>query len=278
MFVILTFSHPYGGCFLERILDKLKPRPPTLEYGSVLGCKYAHINQPLGGGEIRWKSIEKIAGRWASRLYMNKEVEIDPQSCVSRVSTAEYEQRVCVNTACRALDMSKTELYERQVGLVDREGKYQWAAPELLKYCTTLQVYTESPEKYDRLSSRMMEAYGAPVFVRDNIKSLEKCILIVSPDCKDYDWQGCPVITCSSSNGQNIISDISFSPLQIGLPIPRGIDPLIFAAALWQTGKISSFSRMWGDICRIGGRLSDIRDCSALVHSRAVCLRSDPNT
>lgn len=279
MFVILTFSQTDSDCFLRRILDKLKPRPPTVSHGKAMGCKYVHINQPLGSGAApKWKRIEKIAGRWAGRLYMNKDIAIDPRSCISRASTTEYEERICVNTACQALDKSRTELYERQVGLVDREGKFQWAAPQLLKYCTTLYVYTESPKRYEKFCSQMLEAYGAPVFVSDNIKSLEKCILIVSPDCRDYDWPQCPVITCSRFMAKNVVNQISFSPLQIGFPIPRNIDPIIFAAALWQTSKVGSLAKLWGDNCRVGGRLSDIGDCSALIYSRAVCLRNSSNT
>ncbi len=273
MFVVLTLAPAQPRSFFAGFLDKLKPRPPTAALKSAYGCRYLHIHQPMTPAGANWKMITTLSGKWAGRLVLPEDCQLPQGYGLSRIVPEEYLERLLVNTACQAVQASRTELYERNVVLIDPSGRRQWAALALLQYCTALTVVTESPARYQVFCSQAMEHYGAPVALAQDTSQLHGPLFAVAPAQSPPPPCPCPVFTNAGASGDSWINSLALAPERLCGQLPTGVPALPFAAALWQLGRVAKVGGFWADSCRIGGRLQSFDELAAFLYGRAVQLR-----
>lgn len=254
--------------------DRIRKRRAEVTKHRVGSCSFYLIKSTPTRRGIHWEEISRLAGRHRTRLVIDPSIPIPSDAFIKRFEPGEFALLLMANTANRAVADSRIELYQRTVGLFDPPGRGQKLVLEMVKYFTTVKVYTQAPERYQVFCRQMLEYYGVAVMVSDDPASLKDCVITLSlgaspKGCLPRD---CPVLVLGegSNSGGIVISHLACDTEQAVLrQLPPGMNPTYFLAALYELGRQRELGSLSAVSCRIDGRAAPAEEIARLVRQRA---------
>ncbi len=267
------------------VLDKIKRQRAEVLEQSVGSCRFFQINSYRWHGKINFEELAKLAGRFANRLVIDESITLPDDVMINRFYPSEFYNVIAVNTAIRIVDRAKIQLYQRVVGLYDPTARHQQLALELIKYCNTVKIFTLHPDKYTDFGARVLDSFGAPIFITNNIRSLEDCLFTLLPQNPSdpiLHRSGrlsmpefpCPVI--AAGEGEEAQAPCVMNYLKCRLSsqleehVPLGMDPTYFAGALYELGRMRELGRMAAGRCRLGGIDATLDEAAGWLYQTAL--------
>lgn len=237
MFVTLGLSREPESGFVKKFVRRMRGADIHVESGEYLGRRFAHV---LVDGPIDWHAVARICGPFANRVLLPEDISLPKEAPLQSPALPEFYNRVLLQTACSLVERTRMPMYRRVLGFVDLDGSYAEMLDTLLMHYTSVQVLTENIERYEACSRHLMEELGAPLTVCGTLRSLESCVLVVSPASVQLSEKAnfsCPVLTggtFSCGGRANLISGLEISGLEVKEACPPGISLHQFAGAMYE--------------------------------------------
>lgn len=230
--------------FLARITQR-----PAIELRQAGDAQYLALRVSLES-DIDWAAIQQLAGRYAKAMLLPDTLQ-PPEDCgIARLHPERYENAVLLHTACDMVTRSRMQLYRRVLGFVDANGEHADMLGELLKYYSSVHVFTFREEYYFSVSANIMEQLGAPVIIVDTLRALDHCAVTVVADAppelalSEFAMLRCPVVYAAAAGvirGSSTVTALRPSPPEwVQESCPAGIDAAEFAAALYERCDVTT--------------------------------------
>ncbi len=214
-----------GGIFKRR---RLYRTPSVREVRVPGGLPFTVVTTALKRGSINRETVAFAAGRFKGRMLLPKEV--DPSDGLEGIDTSRFEKTVLFNTAVKLL---KDSLYcgERlSLCVVDYNGQLAGRLSHLVPLVSDLRIVTKNERAYESDIRRAMEEFGAAV------RFCEKTQADIVLDFDNIGARGKVTFALDRGiNGKGVTLPFCYSTLK-----PFGIEPLAFAAALYELCRITA--------------------------------------
>lgn len=269
MFVVLESLPKEKRGILGWLREILMPAAPTVRPRSLGGVAFLQIKAgPNRRGEWDWDWIGEGIPRGAVLLLPKG---IPRPAGLPGPEMGWLTRALLRRAAVEVLEGCGRPLYQKTVGLIDREGEHLELGEVLLCHAAVLRVVTENRAGYEAFAGEMLERYGASVLVGDGVESLLGSLFVVSPE--RYETGGaippaCPVLAGAPQRfggrsqvvedwGVAVPSGVAAQSGE-GLPwvegLPPGIDPLEFLAAAGE-GAFATLTAQGEILGRCGKRM-----------------------
>lgn len=234
---------PQKNAGLFRKLQKILAGPKLwLEPAEAFGGRYILLRIEESRHPLDWTAIEEICGRFSDRLLLPDCIPTPENSGIRPPRMEAFETQVLIRTVCEMISMTDIPMYRRVLGFIDPDARWFGMLSTLLKYYTSVRVYTRNTNLYENVRLQMMEELGAPIFISDSLSSMScGCALIVSPGalyCGESDVFSCPLVAGDVIVYTGKCDVITGLHMKAGPELlsvcPRGIDPHRFAGALFE--------------------------------------------
>ena len=236
-----------AGVFKRRRLNRT---PLVREIRVPGGLPFTVVTTALKRGRIDREAVAFAAGRFKGRMLLLKEVE--PGNGLERVDTSRFEKIMLFNTAVRLLKESIGCGERVSLCVVYSKGQLAGRLSHLVPLVSDLRVMTDNERAYETDIQRAMEEFGAAVRFCQKVKS------DIVLDFDNIGAQGKVTFAFESGiSGSDVSLPFCYSSLK-----PSGIEPLDFAAALYELCRIIALDELYFKDLFI-----DSKPCS---HSHAV--------
>ena len=233
MFTVLNFENGSGKRLIGNKKIKCNPK-------QVAEAKYFNITVKASNNKVNWKKIKKIAGDSAKYLIIPPDMTL-PDGIIRYDSTA-YRRQILFNTFIKAI--SKCNPRNLSLGLLDTDARYCNLLFELIKSAATVTVFTLCKETYQKTCADVYRATGSAPFLTDDIYMLNRCTCVFSPT--KYNIFNMTINEyLFGYSGFNLSGDKMVLPNPFCSEIPRGIDPLDYAAALSERCNVSELNSLY---------------------------------
>ena len=234
--VTVQRTEPHG--MGQKLLEILRPAKVVEQIKTGAGREYRHITVEVGRKDIPWKKVTRLIG--GDPFILPREISIPPQVPLERFVPKKLQPKLALRMLLDCLKGSRIPPSSRIVGIIDPDGEYQAAAMSLAEQASTVRILTGEPEKYKVFQRQMLDLYGAPILVGDNLSFLRDCMAVYCPAPYESGEEAAPrglffaaAPLCLQGRCQ-ILED--FSPACPGDTIPKGIHPADFYGALYEWG------------------------------------------
>lgn len=272
LFVALSVMQRQSDTLWSKLMERIKS--PRTEY-TIFHLQEASFGVIIAEENSRgldWQAICNFAGRYKNRMLLPASLQIPNPVPLCRFLPQKFDRDILTRTACKLLSLSNISLYRRIVGIIDLEGRYAGVCEGLLRYCTTLKIFTKNQPYYEAFAENMMDTIGAPVIISDRMDCLKDCVLIVCPESfsgVDTVLLPGPVLTGRGvqlwrtnlvlTNPRILLTDEQRSCL------PPGIDEMNFLAALYELGGWKS--QLTADFLELNGKQISLDQAGQLILS-----------
>ncbi|MDR0531225.1 MAG: hypothetical protein LBG83_04075 [Oscillospiraceae bacterium] len=213
-----------------------------------------------GAPEIPWDAVERAAGRLRTRLLLPAGVCLPAPPPARSAAQAQLEPGLrafspkrlplllSLRMAQQVLRASRVPAQQLRVTVVDTKGTLCHAIDALAPLAGSLRVYTPDAAQYKATAARLLRRWGATLILSDSPGCFAQSHVVVADDLRLF--SGC-------ERGL-IFSPDTHTPLKARvvrcrapqLPeayaglCPPGIDPLLFACALYELCGIKEMERL----------------------------------
>ena len=258
------------------VADRVRPALPREEERELPGDGegFRLIHCPWAPRGRHWERLARQAGRDAERLVVDPQIPLPPQERLRRFWPREFFLRLAVNTAIQSTAQAGVELSRRRVGLVDREGRYQWLARLLVEEFAEVRVVCPYPERYEAFAREMMAQRGAAVPVTGG-EGLKDCLVAVDPGTAPFPLARGGDLLCLApfQTGEQVVNTLRCAPpAGYGQAVPVGLEPTYFLGAACQLGGREELWSCLPARCRIGGRDAPVEELAARLRRRDLRL------
>lgn len=240
MFAVLNIR-PKSDKVYKRMWEYAFPKKTEILQTAVRnGAPFFTVNVSRIRGEIPWDEISFYAGNCAERMLLPKGVIPPATSRVKAFVPKLLPQRVLFNTACELLSRISKNPIGKTITLIDMNGDLTREVHRLVPFASTVRVVTKKEELYEPFSEKIMEDFGASLLITDNVDSAADSNIIIAPDGLTDEIlpsKTCIVFSGREQPSQGYVSvtgrDMNLQPCYRRI-VPQGIEPDIFAAALFE--------------------------------------------
>ncbi|MEG1084300.1 MAG: hypothetical protein RSE04_07645 [Hydrogenoanaerobacterium sp.] len=259
MFAVLKIKKTDSIGIFAKLLQKIKRHKIKTELIKTPKCSYLLIVAECE--DVPWGKVEAVCGRACRSIVLPRYFELPQGTFLKRFMPTALANKVLINTCIEVIRRCHLPLYRKTVTLVDSLAAYTELVPNLLSCCITVKVVTQRQEIYKKLSYNMMEEIGAGIIVTDEFGEHDKqgdCLFVICPDGNEaaaLDTDA-PVFTLGNIDCAakcKLVGDIKIAIRgELSHFLPRGIDPMDFAGALYEYSGKQSFSKQTAVTLRCG--------------------------
>lgn len=242
MFVVVTVDTIASPNYLARILPFRRAKITT-ETLSVEGTSVAYLHLD-SVRHVDWLQIERMTGGLSSRLVVSKLVELPDRAGLGTYHGKRFHELTAMNTAISLLEESQLPFYSLSLGIIDLSGTHGNLAEIAVKHIPSIKIYTEFTERLEPFCAAMLEQYGAPVILTEELASLGDCPLILAFDLIDTQEFGnrfpyilYPCKAELSTYSRSVQIQQPKMPEHLNPLCPDDIDPGDFLAALYEINR-----------------------------------------
>lgn len=248
MFAALIIRPQSNKFFKRKFQNTFPQKTEVLQTAVRNGAPFFTVTVSKKRGEIPWENVEFHVGNCAERMLLPNGVIPPENSKIKMFEPRVLPKRALFNTACELLSRSKRNPVGRTITLIDENGELSRDVYRLVPFASAVRIVTEKTDLYDSASEQIMERFGAALLVTDEVSRGADSDFIIAPNgvhdtflpskmCivingREQPSQGFISVTCKNMNLQEHYRRI----------VPRGIDPDIFAAALFEKCGVSSLA------------------------------------
>lgn len=275
MFACLELREERAVGIFHRLLNILTEQKVRSHIRAVCGAEFLTIEAAVGKRGIDWQEVEAHAGRLAGRMLLPEGCCPPPECRVRPFRAVRFDRLVLQRTACELINRTRMPMYRRVLGVVDERGECADFLYGLLHYYTAVKVLTGAPAVYERAAQEMMERLGAPVFIGEDPRCFAECVLILAPEWPEAlsARPGCPVLSgeagVAGQGGCDFFSRLQTEPPpDVLAAVPRGIDPHLFAGALYELCGVQAVEPV-AERLLYNGRRATLTEAVEIVSRRA---------
>ena len=243
LFAALAVQERIARGVLGQLRLFFRPDPPVSHVVQEGNISYLKIQAQVDKRHpLDWDAVIRLAA-WAPAGLLLPEGFNPPDGLSYRpVDVSPFQRLLCCMACHRSLreaDLSPSKL---QICLIDPTGQYGKVALSLLRYASTVKVYTSQVDLFEEAARQSIKQYGAPLLVSDDPECVSECPVVLNP------W-GMPapasreavVFSTHPLKGQHRLCLTRYTAAvggNAGRLCPGGIDPTQFAAALYAAGRL----------------------------------------
>lgn len=252
MFTVLNIiQSPASGHFFT--FRRRKKQPPTLSHVAVRGGAFFYTLTLYADkhGNVDFSAVPEMC---LHRVIPVEGVTLPQTSPVKLYIPSVFPLTVFLRSAVGLLQRAEDDPCVRTIGIVDPQARLQHAIEQFIPYAKTIRVYTDFPEKYEAVRELIAQAWGVAPIVGQQNGSCNGCDYVFAPFQKTAKTvQG--TIRVRQGGGVLLAGDTVALPPEIETRRPKGTDPFLFAAALYE--------------------LCNIREMQELSYTRFVPIKTD---
>lgn len=239
MFVVLqTEEHAKG--FLQRLREHISPDEPVLTKIAVRnGAPFFILTVKKKKHGVQWEDVAYAAGRCAPRIVAAENLEFPENGTIRRFVPEHLPFVMLFSTALEVIKKSGIPPSDVSIGVVDRRGILIHVIGKAAACACVVKVVTDRAERYEKASEKLMDECGASLIYDSEEEQLRGCNVIICNDRIEA-RNGDAAVFSVSDSGIMQDSDRSFTAGSAELPkeyasiLPDGIDPMVFASALYE--------------------------------------------
>ena len=242
-------------------------RHPDFEERTLLGVRYICLSVQPYKGEIYWKGIEHQLSPYVRFVLLPDGMSIPRESSLCEFVPRGFCELLCLNTACEIISRTRMPLYRRVAGFIDPQCRFSGMLPQLIAQFTMIKVYCARPQMYEFACRRMLDRFGAPVIICEDLGAFHDVQLIISPGDFSTDQSvdfNAPVICGGDFHTRgraSIIRELrACLPKNLCEELPQGIDEHMMCAALYELGGCRKLSETVAEKMSCGRRRLTIDD------------------
>lgn len=230
MFAVVRFDQEPKG-LIRKLIWRFSKSEVNAEKVSVApGVFFFFLRCNFTPEYADWDLIEDAAGAMKNRLIFPKDIRVPER--FAPFSLEKLSQRAFIKTALKILKSEKCE----SVTIDDRNGDFINDIENFVNLAHLIRVITNTPERYDSISERIMEKSGATVLLCNENADLGKTWLVTYSGGA-WHGEGIKAITaadvCYGAEKLIRLSKLSFNEQYLSL-VPEGIDSEKFLSALYE--------------------------------------------
>lgn len=216
---------------------------------------------------LDWDTILHLAA-WAPAGLLLPNGFSPPDSLSYRsVDLSPFQRLLCCKACHRSLQESDLSPSKLQICLMDPSGQYGNVALSLLRYASTVKVYTPQVELLEGAACQSIKRYGAPLLVSDDPRCASQCPVVLNPWGMQAPISRESVIFSTRPlKGQHSLCLTSYTAAvggEAGRLCPSGVDATQFAAALYAAGRLRDPVEV--SSCLGGGQWLDFLSISSAI-------------
>lgn len=267
---INTISEPEN--FWGKIKYNLLPPPVKAERVEVdEGSDFIKLTVPIIRGKIYWNNVRSAAGDASRNLIMPNRISVHEQIDLKQFQSERFMTKLTVNSFFRLLKLMPKNKLLGECAVIDFTGSLADEIKELPKYCRTVKIITLRGEKYNLFSDAAMNEYGCAVQLSEDIvKSFSsEYVLFAKKAERPTAFSRRSKVFASSP--ENIYTSNLFIPEGVSLPqkyfslMPKGINPMSFAAALYEISSVSSLASCFSPAYRKNNQILSYKDVISML-------------
>lgn len=247
MFTVLHLEreNPRGWA---RLIWRLHPPQPELVRVAVKsGAPFFILRVRTAGKEPPWDEILYMVGRCASRILTDTQLNLPKSQNIRMFIPRHLPLIAAMYTMADVLRRSQIPPQNCKIGVYDPLGTLCGRAETLLQCASDVRVCTTSTTMYDEESRRLMRLCGAGLTVGETTELFRGCNILL---CTQADILPANVFAfaCQGTPRENVFlcSDLHI-PEPYRSQVPEGVDPTVFASALYELCGVRSLAQ-----CRFG--------------------------
>ncbi|MCL2106333.1 MAG: hypothetical protein FWH26_04635 [Oscillospiraceae bacterium] len=283
-------------------LQVLPPEPRMRQWRRAQPPEMIRVETPSGApfflletrrrrGEVPWNAVERAAGRCRSRMLFPEGVvpPLPPEAVSAAAARLEPGIRafcpkrlplvLCLRAAQQVMRRSEIPAQKLSLTLVDRKGLLSRSLEPLVMLAGSLRVFTPDPGAYRGAAQQLLSRYGVTLILSESVGCFANSDVVVADDLSLFtgrekgliftpdqrELPGCRVV-----RGRLPQLTPAFEPL-----LPRGIDPLLFAAALYELCAAKEMERLQFGGFQVGlsKELYSIEDLAGMLRPLPGILR-----
>ena len=264
MFACLQITEP------ARLRDRRKPVPPALARveppgGAPFFRLEAARRKSATRGERReelpWDEIERAAGRLRTRMLFPEGIAPPPPPPPRSAAQAQMEPGLrafaprrlplllCLRTAQQVLQASRAPARQLRVTVVDAKGALTRQLEPLVSLAGSLRVFTPEPQLYRAAAEQLQRRYGVTLILSSSPGCFAQSHVVVADDLRLFTGRETGLIFTPDTE-TNLFGSRA---VRCGAPVlpeaqdrlrPPGIDPLLFACALYELCGVKEMERL----------------------------------
>jgi len=211
--------------------------------------------------EPPWEEIERAAGRLRTRMLFPEGIAPPPPPAARSAAQARMEPGLrafvprrlplllCLHAARQVLQASHVPARQLRVTVVDSKGALTRQLESLVPLAGSLRVFTPEPALYRAAAQQLQRRYGVTLILSSSPGCFAQSHIVIADDLRlftgretgliftpdaDTRLQGCRVLRC----GAPVLPEAQ------GRLCPPGIDPLLFACALYELCGVKEMERL----------------------------------
>ncbi len=244
---------PKENAPLARLRQWRNPMPPQMiRVNPPTGAPFFRLEVQQGRDGIPWNAVEQAAGRLRTRMLFPEGVNPPPQpataagkkSAATEPGIRPFEPKrlpalLALRAAQQVLRRCETPARHLSVALVDPRGLFTRSLEPLVPLVGNLRVYCPDFSLYRAAAALLLERYGMTLILSDSLGCFAQCDVVVAPELRLFTGrergliftpdQDTPLPNCRVVLGVNPQLPKAAAALR-----PAGIDPLLFASALFE--------------------------------------------
>ena len=246
-----------------RLLDRRRNALPALvRVDPPAGAPFFRLEVPVRRGRaLPFAAMEQAAGRLRTRMLFPEGITPPPTPVARSAAQSQLEPGLrafqpkrlplllCLRAAQHALRTAGVPARELRVTVVDTKGALSHAMELLVPLAGSLRVYTPDFSLYRAAAARLLHRYGATLILSDSAGCFAQSHVVVADDLRlftgreqgliftpdtETSLQGCRVVRCH----------LPQLPEAYAKLCPAGIDPLLFASALYELCGVKEMERL----------------------------------
>lgn len=236
MFAVLKILENEKG-FLAKLKFRFNPPEPKLLRVNVAGGApfyYLEIYENQCGEN--YNEIVYALGRCSEYLVLCGNYTLPENKLLGVYRPAKLPQLLLMNSAVSFLDKLKYDKTEFGIGIVDMRGDYTAFVEDFVNRAASVRVVTECPERYEPVREKLFDEWGFSLVVSESYSLIKDCDLTVSPETNTQRLYNRSIVYFDREKKlRNVYKAGQFSiPEEYKKIMPEGVDPLIFASALYE--------------------------------------------
>ena len=212
-------------------------------------------------GELPWDEIERAAGRLRTRMLFPGEVTPPPQPAPRSAAQAQIEPGLrafaprrlplllCLRAAQQVLQASHVPARQLRVTVVDSKGALTRQLEPLVSLAGSLRVFTPEPQLYRATAQQLQRRYGVTLILSSSPGCFAQSHVVIADDLRLFTGRETGLIFTPDAetplpNCRVARCGAPVLPEAQGCLCPPGIDPLLFACALYELCGVKEMERL----------------------------------
>ena len=238
-----------------------KPALPQLTRVEVPGgAPFFRLEAQSRRGQLDWNAIEQAAGRMRTKMLFPEGLAPPAPPQAASPARAQMEPGIrafvprrlplllCLRTAQQVLRASKTPARNRSVTIVDQKGMLCRSMEPFVPLAGSLRVCTPDAAVYRATAAQLLGRYGITLILSDSPGCFAQSDVVIADDLSLFTGRERGLIFTPDSRLVPGCRVVRGAEPQLPAPCdklrPEGIDPLLFASALYELCGVKEMERL----------------------------------